>query len=155
MRSGHVPSVRRAPELTDSPMQQVYRSSLHNHHQFESHHHRAPAHRTAESRHPMRFSAISILLSSLIATSATSAVADEGMWTFDNLPREQIRAKYNFTPDKAWTDYVMRATVNIGGCSASFISRRVVSLTQVKPLGGKCRALPGHHRIIARYNLGV
>ncbi|HCG54234.1 MAG TPA: hypothetical protein DEX10_12675, partial [Betaproteobacteria bacterium] len=112
----------RAPELTDSPMQQVYRSSLHNHHQFESHHHRAPAHRTAESRHPMRFSAISILLSSLIATSATSAVADEGMWTFDNLPREQIRAKYNFTPDKAWTDYVMRATVNIGGCSASFIS---------------------------------
>ncbi len=28
VRSGHVPSVRRAPELTDSPTQQVYRSAL-------------------------------------------------------------------------------------------------------------------------------
>ena len=28
VRSGHVPSVRRAPELTDSPAQSVFRSSL-------------------------------------------------------------------------------------------------------------------------------
>ncbi len=77
----------------------------------------------------MKFRFCSILLSSLVATSVTPAFADEGMWTFDNLPREQLKAKYNFTPDKAWTDHVMRAAVNIGGCSASFISPQGLVLT--------------------------
>ena len=29
------------------------------------------------------------------------AVANEGMWTFDNLPSEQLKTKYDFTADKA------------------------------------------------------
>lgn len=57
-----------------------------------------------------------------ITISTTSTFADEGMWTFDNLPREALKAKYNFTPDTKWVDHTMRASVNLGGCSASFIS---------------------------------
>lgn len=57
------------------------------------------------------------------------AFADEGMWTFDNLPREPLKAHYNFTADKAWVDHAMRASVNLGGCSASFISPEGLILT--------------------------
>lgn len=57
------------------------------------------------------------------------AIADEGMWTFDNLPVDQLKSKYQFTPDKAWVDHAMRASVNLGGCSASFISPEGLVMT--------------------------
>ena len=63
----------------------------------------------------------------LLAASPTRA--DEGMWTFDNLPLEKLKAKYAFTADPAWADHVMRASVNLGGCSASFISSKGLVLT--------------------------
>ena len=63
----------------------------------------------------------------LLAASPTRA--DEGMWTFDNLPLEKLKAKYAFTAEPAWTDHVMRASVNLGGCSASFISSKGLVLT--------------------------
>ena len=70
---------------------------------------------------------ISILFATLFA--ASFAHADEGMWTFDNLPREKLKAKYNFTADKVWVDHAMRASANLGGCSASFISANGLILT--------------------------
>ena len=57
------------------------------------------------------------------------AHADEGMWTFDNLPREALKSKFGFIPDKAWVDQVMRGSVNLGGCSASMISPEGLVLT--------------------------
>ena len=65
----------------------------------------------------------------LASTLTTTAFADEGMWTFDNLPRDALKAKYAFTPDQAWVDHAMRASVNLGGCSASFISKEGLVLT--------------------------
>ncbi len=59
----------------------------------------------------------------------TIGFANEGMWTFDNLPREQLKTKYDFTADKAWVDNVMRSSVSTGGCSASFISPEGLVLT--------------------------
>ncbi|GGP27663.1 dipeptidyl-peptidase [Silvimonas amylolytica] len=45
------------------------------------------------------------------------------MWTLDHLPVQAIEQQYGFTPDAAWTDKVMHASVRIaGGCSASFVS---------------------------------
>jgi len=73
--------------------------------------------------------AIAVLLALQIATVSTASIAEEGMWTFDNLPRDQMKAKYLFVPDKAWTDHVMRAAVNIGGCSASFVSAQGLVMT--------------------------
>ena len=66
----------------------------------------------------------------IIASVLTpTAFADEGMWTFDNLPRDALKAKYGFSPDQAWVDHAMRASVNLGGCSASFISKEGLVLT--------------------------
>lgn len=51
------------------------------------------------------------------------ARADEGMWTLDNLPAQQIQQRYGFTPDKAWIDLVQHASLRLAeGCSGSFVS---------------------------------
>ncbi len=57
------------------------------------------------------------------------AFAGEGMWTFDNLPREALQAGFKFTPEPAWVDHVMKASASLGGCSASFISPDGLVLT--------------------------
>jgi len=56
--------------------------------------------------------------------------ADEGMWTFDNLPIQQLQQRYGFTPDQAWLDHVRLASVlfNDGG-SGSFVSPHGLVLT--------------------------
>ncbi len=64
-----------------------------------------------------------------VSALSTTAVADEGMWTFDNLPRDALKTRYAFTPDQTWVEHVMRASVNLGGCSASFISPQGLVLT--------------------------
>ncbi len=68
----------------------------------------------------MRLHALSL---SLMALVGSYAAADEGMWTFDNLPHDALKARYHFTADKAWVDHVQRAAVSLGGCSASFVSK--------------------------------
>ena len=77
----------------------------------------------------MMFRAVVALLALQISLVSNAVIAEEGMWTFDNLPRDQMKAKYSFVPDKAWTDHVMGAAVNIGGCSASFVSARGLVMT--------------------------
>ena len=81
-----------------------------------------------------RIVSASFLFATLFAASL--AHADEGMWTFDNLPREKLKAKYNFTADKAWVDHAMRASANLGGCSASFISANGLILTNHHCMAG-------------------
>lgn len=54
---------------------------------------------------------------------ATPALADEGMWTFNNFPSAEVKKKYAFEPTKEWLDQVRLASVRIaGGCSASLVS---------------------------------
>lgn len=49
--------------------------------------------------------------------------ADEGMWTFDNVPVHLIQQQYGFTPDQAWLDRVRLASVRfMDGGSGSFVS---------------------------------
>ena len=70
-----------------------------------------------------------ILLVFLFFASAGSHAA-EGMWTLDNLPQARMRAEYGFTPDKAWVDKVMLASVRLAdGCSGSFVSRDGLVMT--------------------------
>ena len=59
-----------------------------------------------------------------------AVIAAEGMWPLDNLPASRLRAEYGFTPGKDWVDHVMRASARIaGGCSASFVSRDGLVMT--------------------------
>jgi len=66
----------------------------------------------------------------LAALASLSAAADEGMWTFDNPPREAIAKKYGVTLDAAWLDRLQRATVRLeSGCTGSFVSAEGLVLT--------------------------
>lgn len=59
-----------------------------------------------------------------------SAYADEGMFTFDNPPIEQIQKKYNIKLDKGWFEYSMRASLRFNnGGSGSFVSKYGLVMT--------------------------
>jgi hypothetical protein len=65
-----------------------------------------------------------------LASFATVTLAEEGMWTFDNPPRQAIEKAYGVELTDAWLDRLRLATVRIeGGCSASFISKEGLILT--------------------------
>ena len=69
-------------------------------------------------------------IAALAALAALPAAADEGMWTFDNPPRDAIRQQYGVTLDSAWLDRVRLATVRLdSGCTGSFISGEGLVLT--------------------------
>ncbi|MBK7933734.1 MAG: S46 family peptidase [Acidobacteria bacterium] len=51
-----------------------------------------------------------------------SIFADEGMWTFDNLPLKQWKERYNFEPTKEWLDNVRLASPKVNNSSAGFVS---------------------------------
>jgi hypothetical protein len=54
---------------------------------------------------------------------ALPALADEGMWTYNNFPSAKVKEKYGFEPSQQWLDNVRLASARIaGGCSASFVS---------------------------------
>jgi hypothetical protein len=57
----------------------------------------------------------------LLAT--TPATADDGMWTFDQLPLERLATDHQFAPPPGWADHLRNSTVRLAlGCSGSFIS---------------------------------
>ena len=62
----------------------------------------------------------------LFATSAWSA---EGMWTLDHPPLKQMQKELGWAPDQAWLDRATHAAANLGGCSASFVSKNGLVLT--------------------------
>ena len=69
-----------------------------------------------------------LLASSVLLSS--SALADEGMWTFDNFPIAAVNAKYGTHIDQAWLDRVRGAAVRLStGCSASIVSGQALVLT--------------------------
>jgi hypothetical protein len=59
---------------------------------------------------------VAILLLSMLAT------ADEGMWLFNNPPKDQIKVKYNFDLTPEFLDHLRLSSVKIGGGSSSFVS---------------------------------
>ena len=69
-------------------------------------------------------------LSLATVLTATPALADEGMWTFDAFPAARMKAAYGWAPDQAWLDKVQASAVRLtGGCSASFVSAEGLILT--------------------------
>ncbi|PKB24916.1 dipeptidyl-peptidase 7 [Novosphingobium kunmingense] len=76
------------------------------------------------------FLLIATALGASLSTFAAPALADEGMWTFDNFPAEQMRKDYGWAPDQKWLDRTRAAAVRLtGGCSASFVSNQGLILT--------------------------
>src|SRR5947209_20079710 len=73
--------------------------------------------------------AILLVVGALLAVQ-TNALADEGMWVFNNLPLKTLKAKYGFEPPKGWIDHLRSAAVrfNSGG-SGSFVSAAGLVMT--------------------------
>ena len=71
-----------------------------------------------------------ILVAWIAVTLAQTASADEGMWLFNDLPKEHLKTKYGFEPSDEWAQHVMLSSVrfNSGG-SASFVSSKGLVLT--------------------------
>jgi S1-C subfamily serine protease len=66
----------------------------------------------------------------VLALLVPSALADEGMWTFDNFPSAKVKQAYGFAPDRAWLDRIQKSSVRLdGGCSGSVVSKDGLVLT--------------------------
>ena len=65
-----------------------------------------------------------------LPTLGLTALADEGMWTFNNVPREEIKKRYGFEVTDAWLKKVQMASVRFNnGGSGSFVSPDGLVLT--------------------------
>ncbi|HXS01811.1 MAG TPA: S46 family peptidase [Pyrinomonadaceae bacterium] len=75
---------------------------------------------------------LSALLLALFSlqTLHITALADEGMWTFNNVPRADIKKKYGFDVTDEWLNKVRLASVRFNnGGSGSFVSPNGLVLT--------------------------
>src|SRR5690348_12700691 len=76
-----------------------------------------------------KLAVIAGLMLACLAALAT-ARAEEGMWTFDNLPLKEMQDHYQFAPGADWLANVEHAALRLkGGCSASFVSADGLVLT--------------------------
>ena len=76
----------------------------------------------------MRIRCLSLFL--LISIVAASALADEGMWLFNNPPLKQFKEKYQFEATPQWLEHLQKSSVrfNSGG-SGSFVSANGLVIT--------------------------
>jgi hypothetical protein len=70
-----------------------------------------------------------ICLLLLAFAAALPAVADEGMWTFENFPAQAVKQSYGVDVTPAWLDKVRRSTIRLSNCTAAFVSAQGLILT--------------------------
>jgi S1-C subfamily serine protease len=85
-------------------------------------------------------------LAVLLLLAAPAALADEGMWTFDNFPSTTVARRYGFEPDAAWLEKVRLGMVRVGGCSGSFVSPDGLVLTNYHCVAGCVQRLSSPQR---------
>jgi Peptidase S46 len=77
-----------------------------------------------------KFTCALILAFFALQTLPITAIADEGMWTFNNVPRAEIKKKYGFDVTDEWLKKVQLASVRFNnGGSGSFVSPSGLVLT--------------------------
>ncbi|HEX5890931.1 MAG TPA: S46 family peptidase, partial [Pyrinomonadaceae bacterium] len=77
-----------------------------------------------------RFLAALLLALFSLSTLHVTALADEGMWPFNNVPRAEIKKKYGFEVTDEWLNKVRLASVRFNnGGSGSFVSPDGLVLT--------------------------
>ncbi|MET4682344.1 S46 family peptidase [Brevundimonas faecalis] len=65
----------------------------------------------------------------LAFAAASSAKAEEGMWTYDNFPIVRANQTLGTSIDQGWLDKVRLSSVKFGGCSAGVISGEGLVMT--------------------------
>ena len=76
--------------------------------------------------------------------------AEEGMWTFDNLPLRQLKERYAFEPSRDWLDHVRLSTLTLGGCTGSFVSADGLVLTNHHCTRGSIQRLSTKERDLVK-----
>ena len=76
--------------------------------------------------------------------------AEEGMWTFDNLPLKQLKEKYAFEPSKDWIEHVRLSSLTLGGCTGSFVSADGLVLTNHHCTRGSIQRLSTKERDLVK-----
>ena len=80
-------------------------------------------------RLPPRRLSVAIAVCAVVSVGMLSA-GDEGMWTFDNPPVQQLQTQYGFAPSSEWIEHVRLSTVRLNdGGSGSFVSARGLVMT--------------------------
>lgn len=66
---------------------------------------------------------LTALAASLALAAAPLLRADEGMWTFDNIPVQKIKAAHGLELSQAWLKNLQLATLRFPGGTGAFVSR--------------------------------
>ncbi len=71
-----------------------------------------------------------VMAAALTVAATPQLRGDEGMWTFDNLPVNLLKQRYDFTPKQDWIDHLRLASVRFNdGGSGAFVSKNGLVLT--------------------------
>jgi len=65
----------------------------------------------------------------IVLSLAFPLLADEGLWPFNMVPRDQLKTKYGFEASPELLKHLQLSSLRLGGASASFISREGLVLT--------------------------
>lgn len=57
------------------------------------------------------------------------ALAEEGMWLFNAVPKDKLKSRYGFEPTQEWLDHMRLSSVKFGGGSGSFVSSNGLIMT--------------------------
>ena len=75
-------------------------------------------------------SPLAALFTAIVVIAASAPLrADEGMWTYDNFPAAALRERHGTNIDAAWLARLRLASVRLSNCSASFVSKDGLILT--------------------------
>ncbi len=62
------------------------------------------------------------MILAMLLLAPLAALADEGMWLFNNFPKPIVQQRYGFTPSDAWLDHIRLASVRFNnGGSGSYL----------------------------------
>jgi hypothetical protein len=77
-----------------------------------------------------RFAGALLVALLILSTFGPAARADEGMWTFNNVPRAEIKKRYGFDVTDAFLKHLQLASIRFNnGGSGSFVSPNGLALT--------------------------
>src|SRR5580658_9398816 len=65
----------------------------------------------------------------LVSLAAAPVAADEGLWLFNQFPKDQVKTKYNVDITDQFVDNLRLASLRIGAASGAFVSPKGLILT--------------------------